>query len=696
MSAPTAPDPVLEHERAHLAAARAELARMRDAASSLDAAKASDAVSGEALGATLARRVAALTDDPSTTLFFGRIDWHDPASGDAARREELYIGRRHVSDAAGDPLVIDWRAPVSTAFYRASPAEPMGVSLRRRFGVERGQLTAYEDERLDGGPADGDGAGSDILAAEIERPRSGPMRDIVSTIQPEQDALVRADVATTVCIQGAPGTGKTAVGLHRAAWLLYSFRGRLDRAGVLVVGPNAAFLDHISAVLPSLGEARVAHATIETLLAGTYREDTPKHRRWVVRAQDDPAVAVLKGDARWADIVRRAVWAHVGQADEALVVPRGSRRWRVPAYEVAEIVAELRSRGVRYEAARAMMGQRLAHCVMLQMEAAGDSPDDRVQDAIARSAPVKAYVKRLWPALDAATVVHRLLSDADFLHECADGDLRAEEEALALWNTPPRSKGSAKWTPADLALLDEAADCIERTTSLGHVIVDEAQDLSAMQLRGVGRRCSTGSATVLGDVAQATTPWAPASWEATMTHLGKPAHHLEELLQGFRVPAVVIEYASRLLPVIAPGLAAPQSVRSNRGVLDLAAVEAARLLDTVVETVERATRTAGSVGVIGVPTTLDAVSDALTSAGVAHGRLGSDHGDDADHQVELVPAQVAKGLEFDRVIVVEPADIADAEPDEATGLRRLYVVLTRAVSELRVVHARPIPAPLSS
>ena len=697
MPAPTS-DAVLTHEREHLARARANLARMREATLALDASKASDAVSGEALGATLARRVAALTDDPSTTLFFGRIDYTDPTQA-AAHEEQLYVGRRHVSDEDGDPLVIDWRAPVSTAFYRASPAEPMGVSLRRRFGVERGELTAYEDEHLshpdEGDRVDGD-LRSAILAEEIERPRSGPMRDIVSTIQPEQDALVRADVTTTVCIQGAPGTGKTAVGLHRAAWLLYTFRARLDRAGVLVVGPNAAFLDHISAVLPSLGEARVAHATIETLLDGSYRDDTPKNRRWLVRGADEAQVAVLKGDARWAGIIHRAVWAHVGHPDEALVVPRGARRWRVPAYEVAEIVAELRSRGVRYEAARAMMAQRLAHSVMLQLEAAGDSPDDRVQDSIARSAPVKAYVKALWPQLDAAGVVHRLLSDADFLHECADGDLDPHEEASAVWEKPPRTKGSAKWSPADLALLDEAADCIERTTSLGHVIVDEAQDLSAMQLRGVGRRCSTGSATVLGDVAQATTPWAPGSWTATMTHLGKSDFHLEELLQGFRVPAAVIEYAAQLLPVIAPGLAAPQSVRSNRGELDLVETGPDALAAAVTDAVRHATTTPGSVGVIAVPGALDDIAEALTHAGIGFGRLGADHGDDADHQVELVPAQVAKGLEFDRVIVVEPADIADAEPDEATGLRRLYVVLTRAVSALSVVHARPIPAPLTS
>ncbi len=272
---------------------------MRRLAESLDASKASDAISGEVLGWVLARRIASLQDDPRTTLFFGRIDV-DPADGPA---EQFHIGRRHVSDEAGDPVVVDWRAPISTAFYRASPLEPMDVVLRRRFGVDRGRLTAFEDEHLRE-PAQPDGSAGSILAAEIERPRTGPMRDIVSTIQPEQDEIVRSDVAVSVCVQGAPGTGKTAVGLHRAAWLLYSFRERLDRSGVLVVGPNRAFLDHIGAVLPSLGEVRVGHATIESLLD-----------HGAVRAEEPVAVATLKGDARLATVLRRAVWSRLERPD---------------------------------------------------------------------------------------------------------------------------------------------------------------------------------------------------------------------------------------------------------------------------------------------------------------------------------------------------------------------------------------------
>jgi DNA helicase IV len=683
---PAAPNPFTDRvdlggelaaEQAYLDRARAELSRMRHAAESLDASRASDAISGEVLSRVLARRIASLQDDPRTTLFFGRIDL-DAAQ---ARGECWYIGRRHVADEAGDPVVIDWRAPVSTAFYRASRSAPMGVVRRRRFGVDHGRLTAFEDELLTGPGGQGR---SEILAAEIERPRTGPMRDIVSTIQPEQDEIVRSDVTSTICVQGAPGTGKTAVGLHRAAWLLYSFRERLDRSGVLVVGPNRAFLDHIAAVLPSLGEVRVAHATIEELLA-----------HGPVRAVEPAGVATLKGDARLAEVVRRAVWSQVRHATEPLVVPRGVRRWRVPASEVQEVLDELVARDVRYEAARQLLPQRLAHLVLLQMERAGEAPDDRVQDAVARSAPVRTYVAAVWPRLDAAQVLHDLWSSADNLARTAEDVLEPPEQAQLTWARPPRSKGASRWTLADMALLDEVADALNRTPSLGHVVLDEAQDLSPMQLRAVGRRCATGSATVLGDIAQGTTPWATGSWAEAMAHLGKASHELVVLDRGFRVPAAVIEFAARLLPSMAPGLGAPVSVRDNPGRLSLRETVSTRLTAALVESLGALTAEPGSIGVIAPDARLDSLSRALAEAGRQHGRLDEDHGDDEDHQVQLVPATVAKGLEFDRTVVVEPAAIVAAEPDERTGLRRLYVVLTRAVSEMVVLHTEPLPSVLT-
>ncbi len=674
---PTLPDDhELADEQAYLDRARAELARMREHAESLDAYGASSIESAGVLDDVLARRVASLQDDPHTTLFFGRLDTESESAA-----ERWYVGRRHISDGTGTPVVIDWRAPVSTAFYRASRGAPMGVSLRRRFGVDDGRLTAIEDEYL-GEPADLVDH-SEILATEIERPRTGPMRDIVSTIQPEQDEIVRSGVDTTVCVQGAPGTGKTAVGLHRAAWLLYTFRRRLERTGVLVIGPNRAFLDHIRAVLPALGEVRVRHSTVPELLD-----------HGAIRTTDPTPVALLKGDERMTTVLHRAVWAHVNPATEPLVVPRGSRKWRIPAYEVQEIVDELCSRGVRYEAARAMLPRRLAHAVLVRMEAAGDSPDDRVHDAVSRSAAVKAYSKAIWPPLDPAHVLYRVLSDTSTLDAAASGVLDEDERRLLQWSKAPASKRSARWSAADMALLDEIGDLLHRTPSLGHVILDEAQDLSPMQLRAVGRRCSTGSMTVLGDIAQGTTPWATDSWSTCMRHLGHEEHHLEVLDRGFRVPAKVLDLATVLLPAMAPGLTAPTAVRDNPGRLQLHRVDAARLTTEVGRAVTQLTEEIGSVGVIAADDLAGGLSAAFDAVGIPHADLRPDHGDEGDHQVQLVPASVAKGLEFDHVVVVEPARIVEAEPDRRTGLRRLYVVLTRAVSTLTLVGALDLPPEL--
>ncbi|MFN0282787.1 MAG: HelD family protein [Kineosporiaceae bacterium] len=691
------PTDPLAAEQAYLVRARADLALMRSRTLALDV-QGGNAVSTEYLAATLWRRARSLVDDPSAALFFGRTD-HD----DGAR---WYIGRRHVADPDGDPVVVDWRADVSRAFYRASRAEPLGVVRRRRFGVDQGRLTAYEDEHLTD-PAEAEGR-SEILAHEIERPRVGPMRDIVATIQPEQDQIVRADVGTTVCVQGAPGTGKTAVGLHRAAWLLYAYRERLGRSGVLVVGPSASFLEHVGAVLPSLGEVDVRHTTIEAL-TGQVR----------VRGRDDVRAATIKGDARMAQVVRRAVWSHVRPPTEALVLPRGSHRWRIPAHEAAEIVEELRSRGARYAAARDMLPQRLAHALLLQFEAAGDSPDDRVQDAVARSREVRRWVDAVWPTVTPQQVLFRLLADAGFLAGCADGVLEADEQAALQWATPSRTPGAARWSSADAVLVDEIGDVLRRTPSLGHVVLDEAQDHSPMQLRAVGRRCSTGSATVLGDIAQGTTPWATPSWDVTLTHLGRADAVLEVLDRGFRVPAAVIAYAARLLPFTAPGMAAPTSVRDDPGSLEVTRVPRGGLWTATVDAVRTALAAEGSVGVIVPDSDVRRCATALTRAGVEHHVLGEGPqpavpaGDPAGDptgdptgdpgqarpplppRVSVVPATAAKGLEYDRVVVVEPAAIAAAEPDERTGLRRLYVVLTRAVSGLAVLHTQPLPGPLA-
>ena len=698
---PEPADPQLAAEREHLAGSRRQLARMRERTAAMDSSAAGDWVSREYLESTFALRMKQLADDPTIPLFFGRLDMASTgATGSTGSTgstgESWHIGRRHISDPTGEPMVIDWRAPVSLPFYRASRVEPMGVRRRRRFGFQHGSLTAYEDEDLGTGEVEEFSA---ILEAEIERPRTGPMRDIVATIQPEQDVIVRSDLARSVCVQGAPGTGKTAVGLHRAAYLLYAHREQLTRQGVLVVGPNASFLRYIRDVLPALGEIDATQSTIGELVARTLRGINP---RWEVCGADSPAVATLKGDPRLAEVLRRALWSQVRAPAEGLVLPRGARRWRVAAYEAEELVESLRARGVRYGAARAMVPQSLAHRILVKMELAGDSPDDRVQDAVARSKPVKDYANAIWPAVEPARLVWRLLSDADFLAAAAQGLLDADEQALLRWDRPARSPASTRWSLADAVLVDETVDLVERTPSVGHIVADEAQDLSPMMLRALARRSSTGSLTVLGDLAQATTPWATRSWAEALAHLGKPDAHVEQLTRGFRVPGEVIEYAARLLPHIAPDLEPPTSVRRSRG--ELAVVSTGPAGDDgaggLVSALGGVLAREGSVGVIAPDDRVDAVAATLAAAGLGFAVLGRDEpAPDAvttefDQHLDLVPAGLAKGLEFDHVVLLEPAGIVAGEPDRVTGLRRLYVCLTRAVTSLLVLHADPLPAEL--
>ncbi|MET7846649.1 ATP-binding domain-containing protein [Streptomyces avermitilis] len=670
----------LSRERAHLAGSRAALRAMREDVENLDIRDVTaNWVNAEVLARQIDDRIKALADLSHTPLFFGRLDYlHAPGADQAegAGGERFYIGRRHVHDAEGDPMVIDWRAPVSQPFYRASKKDPLDVGLRRRFGYTAGDLTAYEDEHLSD-PAEA-ATTSKLLQQEIERPRVGPMRDIVATIQPEQDEIVRSGLSGSVCVQGGPGTGKTAVGLHRVAYLLYAHRERLARTGTLVIGPNRSFLHYIEQVLPALGELEVKQATVDDLVAHVE-----------IRGTDDAAAAVIKGDARMAEVLRRAVRSHITLPTEPVVVVRGSRRWRVPAHELEQIVRELMDRDIRYGAAREALPQRIAHAVLVQMERSGEAPDDRVQDAVARNAAVKAAVKALWPPVDPAKLVLRLLTDADFLAVHADGILDEDERKEILWARPVRSTKTAKWSAADAVLIDEATDLVQRTHSLGHVVLDEAQDLSPMQYRAVGRRCTTGSATVLGDLAQGTTPWATRSWDEALAHLGKGDAVIEELTAGFRVPADVITYASRLLPHIAPGLTPVASVRENPGFFEVrtTATDAA-----VIDACAELLRNEGSIGLIAADARVPALTEALAAAGIGH--LGPGEETTHDTRLTLVPASLAKGLEYDYVVLDEPRAVVDGEPDERTGLRRLYVALTRAVSGLIVTHTAPLPSQL--
>ncbi|GAX57040.1 HelD family protein [Streptomyces olivochromogenes] len=697
----TSTDPALArsltHERAHHDACRAGLAAMVDGAEEQVVTGEDVSASGadaEVLGRQLRGQARDLRELPEGPLFFGKLEFA-PGGGEHAG-QSYHIGRLRITEhPAAPPLVVDWRAPVSRAFYQASARDPQGVAVRRRFGWAPGSrgdsadLTGLEDEHIGGGRPDRDGhrdeggrgdrshegtsvPESRILTGEIERPRVGPMRDIAATIQPEQDHLVRGDLAMSVCVQGAPGTGKTAVGLHRAAYLLYTHPQRIRRGGLLILGPNPTFLAYIAEVLPALGESGVRQSTLGDEIA-----------RHPVTALDDERAAAVKHDARMAEVLRRALYGNIGTYADPLVVPDGSYRWRVSAEELNRIVDGVRAEEPPYGIGRERVRTRAVRRLREQAEWRAGPQTNAWARKVSGSRPVGSYVDAVWPRTRPEEVLARLLTDAEALAGAADGLLDADEQKAILWAKPPRSYKSARWSAADLVLLDEVAGLVEHPEGYGHVVVDEAQDLSPMECRAIARRAPFGSLTVLGDLAQGTTPWAAREWGELLGHLGKPDAAVVPLTIGFRVPEAVVGLANRLLARLDVRVPPARSLRRDGELTVRAVPDAGDVLPATVDAVRGALAHEGSIGVIAADPDVGRVREALRAAGVETAgpeELGA--------RVAVVPATLAKGLEYDHVVAVEPAAVAEAE---ARGLHRLYVVLTRAVSRLEVVHARPLP-----
>ncbi|MFG2793907.1 HelD family protein [Streptomyces sp. NPDC048419] len=670
----------LRRERAHHDRCRTALAAMVDGAREHVFTGQDVSASGadaEVLGYELRSRAKAMGELPQGPLFFGRLDFADSAGPHSG--ESYHVGRLRISEEPTvPPLVVDWRAPVSRAFYQAGERDPQGVAVRRRFGWAPGSrgdsadLTGLEDEHLANPSRSAEPHVSGIVTREIERPRVGPMRDIAATIQPDQDDLVRGDIGLSVCVQGAPGTGKTAVGLHRAAYLLYTHPQRIRRGGLLILGPNRTFLSYISEVLPALGETGVRQSTLQEEIA-----------RYPVTGADSEPTAVVKHDARMAEVLRRALYAHVSSRDvDSLAIKDGSYWWRVRAGELVRIVEDVLAEQPPYGIGRERVRGRVVRAVQLQAERRAGPQNSAWVQRISRARVVKEYVDAVWPRLRPEEVVAELLTDSGVLADAADALLDADEQKALLWVKPPRSWKSARWSAADLVLLDEVAGLVEHPEGYGHVVVDEAQDLSPMECRAIARRAPFGSLTVLGDLAQATTPWAARSWDTVLRHLGKPDAAVVPLTTGFRVPEAVVSLANRLLRRLDVSVPAGRSLRRD-GELRLREVPAGDVAEAVVDAVHDALEREGSVGVVAADGQVGEVSEVLAAAGIA--TAGPD---DLRARVAVVPATLVKGLEYDNVVAVEPAAIAEAE---ARGLHRLYVVLTRAVSRLEVVHGRPLP-----
>jgi DNA helicase IV len=667
------PHPDVAPERARLRFAQdcLEEMRRRTAARVADedvlAANEADA---EAVKWQLERRLDSLNDDAGS-LCFGRID-HEAG-------ERWYIGRRHVEDGSGVPVVVDWRAGVATPFYRATLADPLGLHLRRRFVFTGRELSdVFEEDFDDPDSLAGSGGVPDPLLAELGRARTGQMRDIVATIQGEQDAIIRAPLETCLVVQGGPGTGKTAVGLHRAAFLLYEHRARLARGGVLVVGPNPVFLRYISQVLPSLGETSATQTTVDGLLALRFR----------VVGEDSEAAAAVKGDARMTAVIERA-------AADAIRIPAGgivlncrARPIPVTADELEAMVAAVRSRAVPIAAQRERFRRALVHHAYdayTRGVPLGFDEEDLAAELLA-DAPSRKAIDGCWRSVGAVALVRSLLSQRALLERSAGGLLDPDEQQLLL---RPRAAAEA-WTANDLPLLDEAESLMRGgTRQFEHVVVDEAQDLSPMQLRMLARRARRHSMTVLGDLAQATGPASPGSWEETLEHLGRPTNaQTAELTMGYRLPGAVLSLANRLLARAAPGIAPSRSVRPDGDPPDVHRVAAGELVDQVAEHATAMVADLATVAVIAMPARVPELRAALEARGVVLAEPGEV---EPDRPIVVVPAPLAKGLEFDGVIVVEPAEIAASG---AHGVRLLFVALTRAVQHLAIAYTSELPPEL--
>ena len=671
-----------ETEQAYLRRARAALGAMVERSERAleftdQRVRDEDSVDARIARATLAERRSAV-DVGDVALCFGRID-EDPVITDG---DHWYVGRRHIEDAEGAPVIVDWRAPVAVPFYRATAADAFGLARRRRFVTEVDELVAIFDEQLDD-PESITAAGiPDPVLAEVERGRTGEMSDIVATIAAEQDEIIRAPLDECLLVQGGPGTGKTAVGLHRAAFLLFEHREALSQSQVLVIGPNRVFLRYVSNVLPSLGETAVSQATITSLLSSRVR----------VRGEDTPDVAEIKGRAVMADILRRLADARIKPPMDEAEVPLGVRKLRFAPETIETAIKTARDNSLPLNDAKGVFTEVLLREARQQLIDREVSQEELAQllPQLRRSDGFTKLVDKVWPNLSGPQLVRSLLGSPTNRTRAVDGLLTAEEADL-LQRSSAKKVADEAWTEPDLALLDEANAI---TTGVGrrygHVVVDEAQDLSSMALRAAGRRAAGGSMTILGDIAQATGVGAQPSWDAVTDSLGidRAMVRRRELTVGYRVPGPILDYANRLLAVTAPDITPSTSIRQRGDGPEHHDVSAADVATTVAEVAVGLGGDWATIGVVCPDEHVDEVLVALRGAGL-------DAGDtrrvlELDHAISVVTPPTAKGLEFDATIVVEPAGFVSLP----NGLRLLYVALTRCVQRLLIVRSVPMPAPL--
>ncbi len=712
----------------------------------------------DAAAAMYADQLATL-DGVEQGLCFGRLDLHSTSGGDGDAEERRYIGRLGLLDEERDyePLLIDWRAPAARPFYTATAACPEGVRRRRHIRTRSRTVLAVEDEVLDLNGAEPDPTRTSLtseaaLLAALAASRTGQMSDIVATIQAEQDRIIRAKPQGVLVVQGGPGTGKTAVALHRAAYLLYTHRQQLAKRGVLVVGPNSTFLRYIGQVLPSLGETSVLLSTIAQLHPGLH-----------ARGVEPTETAAVKGRAKMATVVAAAVRdrqqvpavpieldveAQPVRLDQVVCLPARTRarRSRRPHNEAKGLFHHEVVTALAEQVASGLSGQQLGGGLLDR----ADLADIRAE--LRASPELTAALDQLWPTLSPEQLLTDLYADPHLLASATHRVLSPEErDRLARPAPGPDADPGQVWTPADVPLLDEAAELLgsdgsaeaareaaalraelqyaqgvldildldedldpellratdlidadrladrqrqrrydstteraaaDRTWTYGHVIIDEAQELSPMAWRVLMRRCPSRSMTVVGDLAQTGDRAGAGSWQEMLGPYVAQRWRLEQLTINYRNPAEIAELADEVLAALDVDITPPQSVR--RTGVPPRAVRVSALADELPAVVadEVAAVGDGRVAVLGPAAQVDELRTMVPTAS----------GDDLDAPVTALTVAQAKGLEFDAVVLVDPATIVDESP---RGLNDLYVALTRTTRRLCIVHSSDLPEVLA-
>jgi len=668
-------------------------------------------------------------------LVFGRLLLEHPVDGTAHR----YIGRIGLRDDDQRSLLVDWRAQQASAFYQATASERMGVRARRHLTMSGRKVVRVDDEVFDEELLTGDGGGSEAIQGEgalmaaLTTQRTGRMHDIVATIQAEQDRIIRSDLRGALVVQGGPGTGKTAVALHRAAYLLYSNRQRLSTSGVLVVGPSVAFLRYIEAVLPSLGETGVVMQTLGELFPGVEAV-----------GDDEPEAARLKGSAQMARLLSRAVRSRQKVPTEPTVVEIDGESLIVEPELIARAVGKAQRGGKPHNVARVTFVKQalseLTQKLATQLRAKGSTIDEAdlkvLREDLRTSYDVRVLLNTAWLPLTPEKLIQDLYARPSWLAEMTPRWTQAQREAL-------HRDRSVPFTVSDVPLLDEAAELLgdfpgrpdagarerdrqrkrdlenakaairnmgvqglvsaeqladgfaeqedtgttaeraaaDRSWTYGHVVVDEAQELSPMQWRVLVRRCPMKSFTIVGDIAQVASPAGASSWASALTPLFKDAWRLEELTVNYRTPAQITREAERLAQAAGLPITPTRAVREGDWPIRRVAANGRGLADAVALAVaaDRDIDSSGTIAVIAPTAEVDAVAAAVSERFGDHAARGASG---LSRSIAVLTGFEAKGLEFDAVVLADPDALVAESP---RGAASLYVAMTRPTQRLTLV-----------